>query len=110
MVGGGCEWLMMVVGGGGVVLWSFVADGDMAPDSHVNKRKGEEGLTLVHVDSDNDLRHHCLDDMACLLMCQVVFKPLKWRADVASCCHSLSSFVDRAGDVALPHCSRRWGG
>ena len=25
MVGGGCERLMMVVGGGGVVLWTFVA-------------------------------------------------------------------------------------
>ena len=31
------------------------------------------------MDSDNDLRHHCLDDMARLLTCQVVFKPLKWR-------------------------------
>ena len=42
MVGGGCERLMMVVGGGGVVvLWSFVADGDMAPGSRVNKGKRE---------------------------------------------------------------------
>ena len=24
------------------------------------------------MDSDDDIHHHCLDDMACLLMCQVV--------------------------------------
>ena len=29
------------------------------------------------MDSDDDLRCHCLDDMARLLMCQVVFKPSK---------------------------------
>ena len=33
VVGGGCEQLMMLVGDGGVVLWSFVANGDMAPGS-----------------------------------------------------------------------------
>ena len=45
MVGGGCERLMMVVGGGGVFLWSFVADDDVALGSRVNKGKGEDGLT-----------------------------------------------------------------
>ena len=112
VVGGGCE-LVMVVGGGGVVLWSsrHVADGDMAPASCVSKGRGRvRWLTCIHVDSDDDLRRHCLDDMARLLTCQVIFKPSKRSADVASCCRSLSSFVDRAGDVALPRCSRHWGG
>ena len=112
VVGGGCE-LVMVVGGGGIVLWSsrHVADGDVAPASCVSKGRGRvRWLTCIHVDSDDDLRRHCLDDMAHLLTCQVVFNPSKRRADVASCCRSLSSFVDRAGDVALPRCSRRWGG
>ena len=45
VVVGGCEQLMMVVGGSGVVLWSFVTDGDVAPGSHVNKGEGEEALT-----------------------------------------------------------------
>ena len=62
------------------------------------------------MDSDDDLRRHCLDDMARLLTCQVVIQPLNRRADVASCCRSLLSFVDRTGDVALPGCSCRWRG
>ena len=30
-------------------------------------------LTWIHVDGDNNLHHHRLDDMANLLTCQVVF-------------------------------------
>ena len=45
------------------------------------------------MDSDDDLRRHCLDDMAHLLTCQVVFKPSKWRVVtwqvVAVRCHPL---------------------
>ena len=107
VVGGGCE-LVMVVGSGGVVLWSLwlshhVPDGNVAPASHVSKGRGRvRWLTCIHVDSDDNFRGHCLDNMARLLTCQVIFKPLKRSADVASCCHSLLSFADRAGDVALP--------
>jgi hypothetical protein len=35
---------------------------------------GEGGsLTCSDVDSDNDMRRHRLDDVACLLTCHVVF-------------------------------------
>ena len=46
-------------------------------------------LTCIHVDSDDDLRHHCLDDMARLLMWQVVAvrcRPL-WIGLVTWRCH-----------------------
>ena len=81
VVGGGCERLVMVVGGGGVVLWSLwpsrhVADGNVTPASRVSKGRGRvRWLTCIHVDSDDDLRRHCQDDMARPLMCQVVFLP-----------------------------------
>jgi len=56
------------------VVVCHVADGNVAPACCVNRGEGgQEGLhTWTNVDSDNDLRHHRLDDVACLLMCQVV--------------------------------------
>ena len=36
------------------------------------KERGRKLLTSNHVDSDSDTRRHCLDDVARLLMCQVV--------------------------------------
>ena len=50
----------------------------MAPASRVNKGKGSvRWLTCIHVESDNNLRHHCLNDVACSLTCHLVFIPLK---------------------------------
>ena len=90
MVGGGCE-LVMVVGGGGVVLWSLwpsrhVADSDVAPASRVSKGRGRvRWLTCIHVDSDDDLRRHCQDDVARPLTCQVILLPSNRRAFTLTC-------------------------
>ena len=69
--------------------------------------KGEEktwGGSPAFMDSDDDLRRHCLDDVARPLTCQIVFIPSK------RCVFTLSSpSVRLADDVALPGCSRRWG-
>ena len=79
--GGGCERLVMVVGGGSVVLWSLwpsrhIADGDVAPASRVSKGRGRvRWLTCIVVDSDDDLRRHCQDDMARQRTSHVVFLP-----------------------------------
>ena len=112
VVGGGCERLVMVVGGGGVGLWSlwlsafvgchcrtspFIVRWHVSPVSCVNKEEGDGGLLLtstvsvdqrspfvVDVDSDDDWRRHCLDDVARPLMCQIVFIPSKWRVFLLS--------------------------
>ena len=56
------------------------------------------------MDSDDDSRRHCLDDVPGRLHTI----EMEAHADVAGCCRLLSSFVDWTGDVALPHCCC-WG-
>ena len=93
VVAGGCE-LVMVVGGGSVVLWSLwpsrhIADGDVAPASRVSKGRGRvRWLTCIHVDSDDDLHRHCLDNVACPLTCHIVLIPSK-RCSCRCCRPSL---------------------
>ena len=61
------------------------------------KRNGGGGsLTLTNVNSDNDMRHHRLDDVARLLMCHVVF---------IRCCCCCPAFVIIVRRHWLPH---RW--
>ena len=55
-------------------------------------------LTYIHVDSDDALRRHCLDNVARPLTCHLVFIPL-W---------SLSVRLRRSVHLALPH-RCRWG-
>ena len=61
------------------------------------------------MDSDDDLRRHCLDDVARPLTCQIVFIPSKRCVPVVVAIRPRRS-VRLAGDVALPCCSRRWDG
>ena len=73
-----------VVASSGVVVHSsvvgcHVANGNVAPASCVSTGERErcQGLTWIHVDSDDDLRRHCLDDVARLFTCQIVLIPSK---------------------------------
>ena len=69
-----------------VIIDCPVADGDVAPASRVNKGRGRVSwLTCIHVDSDNNLCHHCQDDVARPLMCQVVLLPSNQRAFTLTC-------------------------
>ena len=43
------------------------------------KGKGVRWFTWIHVDSDDDLCHHCLDDVACQQMCHIVLILSKWH-------------------------------
>ena len=64
----------------------------------------------MHVDSDNELCCHCLDDVAHPLTCHLIFIPERcmFTLLLLSICPHRS--VHLVGDVALPHCSRHWGG
>ena len=69
-----------------IIIDCHVADGNVAPASHVNKgRRRVSWLTCIHVDSDDDLRHHCQDDVARPLTCQVVLLPSDRRAFTLTC-------------------------
>ena len=60
------------------------------------------------MDSDDDLRRHCLDDVARPWTCHIVHPVKTVRVPVVvAVCPRRS--ICLAGDVALPHCSRRWG-
>ena len=61
------------------------------------------------MDSDDDLRRHCLDDVARPWTCQIVHPVKTVRVPVVVAVRPRRS-VRLAGDVALPRCSRRWGG
>ena len=61
------------------------------------------------MDSDDDLRRHCFDDVARPWMCQIVHPVKTVRIPVVVAVHPRRS-ICLAGDVALPRCSRRWGG
>ena len=60
-------------------------------------------------DSDDDLRRHCLDDVAPPWTCQIVHPVKTVRVAVVVAVRPCRS-VHLAGDVALPRCSHRWGG
>ena len=68
-----------VVASSGVVVHSSVVATSPTPASCVStgERERYQGLTWIHVDSDDDLRRHCLDDVARLLTCQIVLIPSK---------------------------------
>ena len=72
--GRGCGWLLGARGGDRYPSY-VVTTSPMAtwPLFFMwTKERGRKLLTSNHVDSDGDMRRHCLDDVARLLTCQVV--------------------------------------
>ena len=61
------------------------------------------------MDSDDDLRRHCLDDVAHPSTCHTVFITVEKVGDHIVIAVRRRRSVRLAGNVALASCGRRWG-